>query len=157
MTATGELSIGPVLFNWTPEGWRDFYFRIADEAPVDWVYVGEAVCSKRAPFFEPHFEAVVERLRGGGKQVIVALLAQVMSKIDRRLVLDLAGMEGVTVEVNDAAALASVADKPHTAGPFLNVYNEDTLGFLARRGAQVFCLPPELPKHSIAVMAQAAA
>ena len=157
MTTARELSIGPVLFNWAPEGWRDFYFRIADEAPVDAVYVGEAVCSKRAPFFVPHFEAVVERLRDGGKQVIVSLLAQVMNKIDRRLVLDLAGMEGVMVEVNDAAALAPVSGKPHTAGPFLNVYNEDTLCFLAHRGAQVFCLPPELPKDAIAVMGEAAA
>ena len=30
-----ELTLGPVLFNWEPERWRDFYFRIADEAPVD--------------------------------------------------------------------------------------------------------------------------
>jgi len=29
-----ELTLGPVLFNWQPERWRDFYFRIADEAPV---------------------------------------------------------------------------------------------------------------------------
>ena len=30
-----ELTLGPVLFNWEPERWRDFYFRIADEAPVE--------------------------------------------------------------------------------------------------------------------------
>jgi collagenase-like PrtC family protease len=157
MTKTRDLTIGPVLFNWTPERWRDFYFRMADEAPADAVYVGETVCSKRAPFFAPHFEAVIERLRGGGKDVIISLLAQVMSKIDRRLVLDLAGMEGVVVEVNDAAALALVSGKPHTVGPFFNVYNEDTLCFLAHRGADVFCLPPELPKEAIAVLSDAAA
>ncbi|MET3221923.1 hypothetical protein ABIF35_002710 [Bradyrhizobium japonicum] len=27
-----QLSLGPVLYNWAPERWRDFYFRIADEA-----------------------------------------------------------------------------------------------------------------------------
>ena len=157
MTSRNELTIGPVLFNWTPETWRDFHFRLADEAPADVVYAGEAVCSKRAPFFVPHFEEVVERQKAGGKQVVVSLLAQVTSKIDRRLVLDLAAMDGVIVEVNDATALAAVAGRPHTAGPFLNVYNEDTLCFLAHRGAQVFCLPPELPAESVAIMGDAAA
>ena len=47
-----ELTLGPVLFNWQPEAWRDFYFRIADEAPVTAVYLGEVVCFKRAPLFE---------------------------------------------------------------------------------------------------------
>ena len=26
-----QLSLGPVLYNWAPERWRDFYFRIADD------------------------------------------------------------------------------------------------------------------------------
>ena len=58
-----ELTLGPVLFNWQPERWRDFYFRIADEAPVTIVYLGEVVCFKRAPLFDDYFEAVAERLR----------------------------------------------------------------------------------------------
>ena len=39
-----KLTLGPVLFNWTPEAWRDFYLRIADEAPVDTVCIGDKVC-----------------------------------------------------------------------------------------------------------------
>ncbi len=35
---TGELTLGPVLFNWAAD--RDFYFRVADEAPLDIVYLG---------------------------------------------------------------------------------------------------------------------
>ena len=58
----GSVTLGPVLFNWQPEAWRDFYFRIADEAPVSTVYIGETVCSKRAPLIEPHYAAVAERL-----------------------------------------------------------------------------------------------
>ena len=52
----GCVTLGPVLFNWDPETWRDFYFRIADETPVATVYIGETVCSKRAPLIEPHYE-----------------------------------------------------------------------------------------------------
>lgn len=157
MANAAELSIGPVLFNWAAEGWRDFHFRMADEAPADAVYVGEVVCAKRAPFFEPYFESVIERLRSGGKQVIVSLPAQVMSRVDRRLASGMAAMEGAMFEVNDASALAAVAGKRHVAGPFLNVYNEDTLGFLAHWGAEIFCLPGELPASSVAAMCDAAA
>jgi collagenase-like PrtC family protease len=47
-----RLTLGPLLFNWPAERWRDFYARIADEAPVDRVVLGEVVCSKRQPFHE---------------------------------------------------------------------------------------------------------
>ena len=57
--APTELTLGPNLFNWAPEKWRDFYFRIADEAPVAVVYLGETICSKRAPLFDDYYEAVV--------------------------------------------------------------------------------------------------
>ena len=45
MTKTG-LTLGPVLFNWSPDRLRDFYARIADEAEVDRVHLGEVVCGK---------------------------------------------------------------------------------------------------------------
>ena len=66
----GDVTLGPVLFNWAPDQWRDFYFRIADEAPVEIVYLGEIICSKRAPLFEPHLEAVATRLTTAGKTVV---------------------------------------------------------------------------------------
>ena len=66
-----QLALGPVLYNWAPERWRDFYFRVADEAPVDVVSVGEVVCSKRSPFFAPYLPVVIERLRDAGKQVLL--------------------------------------------------------------------------------------
>ena len=66
----GDITLGPVLFNWKPESWRDFYFRIADEAAITAVYLGETVCSKRAVLFEPYYQAVAERLSAGGKTVV---------------------------------------------------------------------------------------
>ena len=44
MRGSMKLTLGPNLFNWQPDVWRDFYFRIADEASVDTVAVGEVVC-----------------------------------------------------------------------------------------------------------------
>jgi len=62
------LTLGPILFNWKPERRRDFYFRIADEAPIDCVYIGEVVCSKREPFFVDDLDAIAE----GGKVTLSA-------------------------------------------------------------------------------------
>ena len=56
------LTLGPLLFNWKPERRRDFYARVADEAPVDCVYLGEVVCSKREPFFVDDLPTIAERL-----------------------------------------------------------------------------------------------
>lgn len=151
-----ELTLGPVLFNWAPDAWRDFYFRIADEAPVGTVYLGEVICSKRAPLFEPHMEAVAERLTAAGKTVVFSSLAEVMLKLDRKLIESACAIDAI-VEANDASALRLLRGRPHHVGPFMNVYNEETARFLAERGARSICLPPEMPGKSVRDLCAAAA
>ena len=152
-----SLSIGPVLFHWNAEKWRDFYFRIADEAPVESVYVGEVVCSKRTPFTEPYYQEVAERLQKGGKKVVFSTLSEVMIKRDRQIVAGMCALEDCEIEANDGAALYHLSGRPHRVGPFINVYNEDTLAFLTSKGAVHFCLPPELPADALAVLGDKAA
>jgi len=152
----GEITLGPVLFNWPPERWRDFYFRIADEAPVSTVYVGEAICSKRDPLFEPHFADVVERLTAAGKTVVFSTLAQVVLKHDRALVEHTCASRSFLVEANDGSALPYLRGRPHHIGPFMNVYNERTAAFLAGKGACNICLPPEMPVAAVAAFCDAA-
>jgi collagenase-like PrtC family protease len=152
-----ELTLGPVLFNWSPESWRDFYFRIADEAPVATVYLGEVICYKRAPLFEPHLEAVATRLSAAGKTVVYSTLAEVMSKQERKLVDSVCAEQTLTVEANDGSALLRLRGRPHYAGPFMNVYNEHTLAVLARGGTCNVCLPPEMPATAIAALCAEAA
>lgn len=147
-----EVTLGPLLFNWAPERWRDFYFRIADEAPVTTVYLGEVICSKRAPLFEPHIADVVERLSAAGKTVVFSTLAEVMSKVDRKLVDSVVTPQTPLVEVNDASALSRLGGQPYHLGPFMNVYNERALAVLARRGARNVCVPPEMPATVIAAL-----
>jgi collagenase-like PrtC family protease len=152
---TARLSLGPVFFHWEAAELRDFYFRIADEAAIEVVHVGEVVCSKRAPFFLPHLPTVVERLERAGKTVVLSSLALVTSERERREARELCSAEGVLVEANDVGTIALLAGRPHVVGPFVNVYNEATLGYFARRGAVRACVPAELPAKSIARLAQA--
>jgi collagenase-like PrtC family protease len=146
------VTLGPVLFNWEPERWRDFYFRIADEAPVAAVYIGETVCSKRAPLLEPYYDAVASRLLAGGKTVVFSTLSEVISKLDRKLAEQISTADEFLVEANDGSALLHLQGRPHHIGPLMNVYNERTAAFLAAKGAQNFCLPVEMPAAAVAAL-----
>jgi O2-independent ubiquinone biosynthesis protein UbiV len=150
-----QLSLGPVLYNWAAERWRDFYFRIADEAPIDTVVIGEIACSKRSPFIAPHLPVVVERLRAAGKQVLLGSLILTSLPRERRQMAELVNTAEFLVEVNDHTCLKPLVGRPHAIGPFINIYNEASAAFHARRGATRICLPPELPMPSIAMIAAA--
>jgi len=151
-----QLTVGANQFFWDDAVWRDFYLRLADEAPVDRVVLGELVCSKRLPFYQTHFAEVIARLQAAGKTVVMTSLALITLKRERKLTAELVDM-GLEVEVNDLSAMAHLPQgATFSVGPLVNVYNEGTLGWLARRGAQQFCLPPELPLASIVTLAGAA-
>ncbi len=152
-----KLTLGPLLFHWSVDKKRDFYFRIADEAPVDTVYLGEVICSKRAPFFDDHYAAVTERLVRSGKNVVFSSLAEVMIPRERKMTSGLCEMEDFAVEVNDASALYHRRGKPHRIGQYFNTYNEETLSYLAAGGATHIALPAELPRAALAVLAPVAA
>lgn len=143
-----HLILGPLLYLWDGEAWRDFYFRIADEAPVDTVVVGEVTCSKRAHFILPYLDEVIHRLQRAGKTVRMASLALVTLAREEQMIGDLAEL-ALTVEINDLSALAALKGKPCTVGPFVNVYNSATAEVFGARGVTSICLPPELPLSSI--------
>lgn len=159
MQETPKLTIGPILFHWTEMEKMDFYKRIADEAPVDTVYLGEVICSKRTPFFEHHYDEVAERLKKAGKRVVFSTLSEVMIKRDRKIIRDFCD-RGVDkdeeIEVNDSSALFHISGKPHRLGTLMNVYNEETLKYLASKGAYHVGLLPEMPRDAIENITKAA-
>ncbi|WP_298964832.1 U32 family peptidase [uncultured Roseibium sp.] len=150
MTATKriELALGPCFFNWSADKLLDFYARIADEAEFDCVYLGEVVCGKRMPFTDTVWPQAIERLERSGKTVVLSTLAQPVSKRERNILKQQASYD-MPIEINDMSLLPSREARPFTAGPFLNIYNEASLAFLAKQGAVSWCPPVELPLESI--------
>lgn len=147
-----ELILGPVLYLWEPGAWRDFYHRIADEADVDTVVIGEVVCSKRMHFHDALLDGVVERLVAAGKSVRLASLALVT--LERELKLTHRLVErGLPIEVSELSGHAAMRGRPHAVGPLVNVYNAPTANVLAKGGATSICLPPELPLSAIRAIA----
>jgi O2-independent ubiquinone biosynthesis protein UbiV len=146
------LTLGPVFFHWPATRLADFYRRIADEAPVDRVHVGEVVCGKRMPFSDPVWPDIIERLERGGKEVVLSTLAAPATSRERRSIEELCS-DGRLVEINDVTALASRSGRQFVSGPFLNVYNEATARFLIDRGARTICPPAELSLAAVSHMA----
>ncbi len=151
-----ELTMGPIYYLWDGPKWRDFYLRVADEAPVDRVVLGETVCSKRQHFIEPHLVEVVERLERAGKTVVFSSLALVTLERESRFVRDLIETSHHQIEANDLSAIGLIKGRGHLIGPLVNVYNGATARLLAQRGAERICLPPELPFASVSQIAAAA-
>lgn len=148
------LTLGPVFFHWPAHRLADFYRRIADEAPIDRVHVGEVVCGKRMPFSDPAWPDIIERLERGGKEVVLSTLAAPATVRERKAVAELCA-DARLVEINDLTALLARSAQPFVAGPFLNLYNEDSVRFMVAAGARTICPPVELSLAAIGRMARA--
>lgn len=154
MNDATKLSVGPLLLHWTPEKRRDFYFRLADEAPVDIVHLGEVVCSKRSPFFDPMIPEAAERLQKAGKNVVLSTLALVTSEREMTA-LEEAADAGFAVEINDVAGVPAMKGKPFVVGPYINLFNEDTLRVFAGLGAVRVCLHVEASAQMARLLSKA--
>lgn len=148
MAQTTRITLGPVYFLWSEEKWRDFYFRIADEAPVDRVVIGETICSKRSHFHEAVLADVIDRLDAAGKEIVLSTLALVTLDREIKAITALTEHTHYPVEVNDISGL-QLARHSHSIGPLVNVYNAPAARLLFNRGAISICLPPELPFASV--------
>lgn len=151
-----ELTVGPNQFFWSSEDWSALYDGLAS-APVDRVILGELVCSKRLPFYQDAILPAIETLIAVGKEVALTTLSLITLKRELKASMALAEV-GVDVEINDLTALSHLPEgAKFSVGPLVNVYNEGTLGWLAKRGATRICLPPELPLASVAALCAAGA
>lgn len=149
-----KITLGPLLFNWPADKRRDYYFRVADEADVNSVILGEVVCSKRTPFMTKLWEEVIERVRAAGKEPIMSTQALILSSREMGWMRDIVADPGIYYEANDIAVADMLKGRPHMIGPMMNVYNEGTLATLARGGADRVCLPFEMSGETTAVLAK---
>jgi collagenase-like PrtC family protease len=145
-----KLAVGPLLYLWDRAFALRFYAELC-EVPVDIVYLGEVVCSKRRALQREDWQAISQMLTDAGKQVVFSTLALIEAESEvasaSRIVED-----NALVEANDYAAIQAVSGHDFVAGPHLNVYNEATLAFLARHGARRWVAPIELPLSTVATL-----
>ncbi len=147
-----KLSLGPPLYYWPREAVLAFY-RDAAAWPVDTVYLGETVCSRRRELKLADWIGLGEALAAAGKEVVLSTHELIESDADLRTMHAVADNGAFRVEANDMAAVRALAGKaPFVAGPFLNVYNAATLSLLADLGATRWVAPVELSREGIAAV-----
>lgn len=145
-----RLALGPVLYYWNREAMFDFYDQMAD-APVDIIYLGETVCSRRHLLRLQDYLDVAERLVAAGKEVVIATQALIESEYDVKTLRRIAGNEKFRVEANDMGAVRLLANKtPFVAGTTLNIFNSQTLDLLAGLGAARWVMPVEMSRAALA-------
>jgi len=148
-----KITLGPVLYYWPAEILHRFYEEAASW-PVDVVYLGETVCSKRRSFRFDDWMAVARRLADAGKEVVLSTLALLEAESELKTLRRICGNGEFLVEANDMAAvqLLSSAGQPFVAGPTANLYNPRALEVLARRGLKRWVPPVELDRETIAAV-----
>jgi collagenase-like PrtC family protease len=148
-----KLALGPLLYYWSREDTLAFYDQ-AGSWPVDSVYLGETVCSRRHLLRLTDWLELADRLAAAGREVVLATQTLIESESDLKTVRKIAGNGRFRVEANDfgAVRLCAEAGIPFVAGPTLNVYNPDTLAMLAEAGAVRWVPPVEMPQAMLAAM-----
>ncbi len=148
-----KLSLGPLLYYWSREDTLAFY-EAALGWPVDIVYLGETVCSRRHLLRLPDWIELAERFTAAGKQAVLASQTLIESESDLKALRKLVADARFLVEANEwgAVRLLAEAKRPFVAGPTLNAYNPDTLALLAQLGAVRWVPPVEMPRDMLAAM-----
>ncbi len=132
-----RLTLGPLQYFWPREQTLDFY-RLAATWPLDVIYVGETVCSKRRELRTRDWIAVAERLADSGREVVLSTLALLEAESELLSLTRLVENGRFRVEANDMSAVQLLRERglPFIGGPSLNVYNHETLRLLREDGLQ---------------------
>jgi len=147
-----KLALGPLLYYWPRETLLAFYEEVA-RAPVDTVYLGEVVCSRRHELSFDDWLALGEPLAAAGKEVVLSAQALTESEGDLKLLRRAVANGRFRVEANDWGAVHLLAGTDGwVAGPHLNVYNPQTLALVAGLGATRWVAPLEAPRELVAGM-----
>ncbi len=148
--AATRLSLGPLQFHWPKAQMQSLYRHVAD-SPVDIVYLGETVCSKRREFRHQDWIDTAEQLSTAGKSVVLSTFALVEAQSELGYIRRICENGDIMVEANDMSAVQMLAGKvPFVGGPTLNVLNQRTLQKLVDLGLQRWVVPVELSRTMLA-------
>lgn len=152
-----QLALGPLAYYWPRNAVLDFYASLAG-APVDIVYLGETVCSRRHELRWPDWQEIGEMLAEASKEVVISSLVLIEAEADLRLLRKMIEQRRWRVEANDMGAVRLLArhGASFVAGTSLNVFNAQTLALLHDAGATRFVAPAETSSAMLAELIAAA-
>ncbi len=152
---TMKIALGPLLYYWQRETVFNFYDAVAG-TPVDVVYLGETVCSRRHELRLADWLDIAARLRASGKEVVLSTQVLLESGSDVGTMHRITANGDFRVEANDMGAVHRLAGKlPFVAGPHLNLYNQAALQWMASLGASRWVMPLEMKRDDLGLLQQA--
>lgn len=139
-----RLSLGPLQYFWPRQQVLDFYASLA-ELPLDVIYLGETVCSKRRELRTAEWIELAAHLAASGREVVLSTLALIEAESELGMLRRLVDNGRVGVEANDMSAVQMLRERglPFVVGPSVNVYNHRTLELLRRDGMRRLVLGVE--------------
>lgn len=146
-----KISLGPVLYYWSRDDLYEFYQQAA-QTPVDTIYLGETVCSKRRSLRTEEWVDLARELnRNTGKEIVLSTLSLLEAESELKTLRKLCENGEFLVEANDMAAVQLLSSQgvPFATGPTVNIYNAETLKVLIKRGLKRWVLPVELSKSTL--------
>ncbi len=146
-----QISVGPLYFYWHPNQVTAFYAELAEQ-PVDRIYLGEVVCSKRRDMRLSDWVALGQDLKALGKDIVLSTLTLIEAESEMSTMKRVVDNGEFQVECNDLAAVQFARERKlaFTAGPALNIYNHHTLATLVEQGLTRWVPPVELSRDDIA-------
>ncbi|MDD2880788.1 MAG: U32 family peptidase [Rhodoferax sp.] len=147
-----KLALGPILYYWPRDEVLAFYAAVA-ASPMDIVYLGEAVCSRRHEVRLNDWLDIATALRDAGKEVVLSTQVLIESGADVAVLHKIAANGQFMVEANDVGAVHCLEGKaPFVAGPHLNIYNLPTLQWMAALGVHRWVMPLEMGRDDLALL-----
>lgn len=146
-----QIALGPVQYYWPREQMFDFYAQ-ACEWPIDRVYLGETVCSRRHELLLDDWLEIASELSKAGKQVVLSTQVLLESRIELRTLGRITGQQDYLIEANDMGAVHQMQGRSFVAGPFLNIYSPPALSLLAAQGATSWVMPLEMDQQGLNTM-----
>ena len=149
-----KLALGPLLYYWPRQETLAFYADIAT-SPVDTVYLGETVCSRRHELRLDDWFGLARDLAAADKEVILSTQSLIESESDLKTLRQITGQGDFRVEANDMGAVRLLEANQVSnwiAGPTLNIFNPQTLDLLMTAGARRWVVAPEISGADLAAV-----
>jgi len=148
-----KISVAAVPYFWSREAYQDFYKKLA-QLPVDIVYLGETVCSKRRTMGFPDWLEIAAQLREAGKEVVLSTITLLEAESELGYLSKIAAQKDYLVEASSTIGceFPQSNGNPFVVGSQINLYNNKSLIFFHKLGMKRWSIPVELGRDDLAPM-----